>query len=181
MSIPLTGTVYLTSTDDLVGMADERLVIEAADDSKVPQTLAKSYDDLSTGDATVKAQVIVVLSEVVKEAENEVEGYARGVYALPLNPVDGFVKNLIRDYAWFYLRRRRSMFRNADDRYAEERGLTARGMRIRNQDMILTSVLLDQGEGAEEQVFDYGSADRVAFRDPIGPMDLNPIGRRRWN
>lgn len=50
-------------------------------------------------------QAVAVILAAIDRAEATLEQALRGVYALPLNPVDSQVKGLVRDLARYYLHR----------------------------------------------------------------------------
>lgn len=179
MALALTGTNYVTDTDALLSVADEKLIIEAADDRKIPNTTAKSFVDLQANAVAggagsdpekVRDQVLATISAVVKDAEAEINGYAQAFYIIPLNPVDPYIKSLTADWSWYNLLRRRSMYRTESDRIAAEKQLISRAMRILDQSVPLTAVVLPQGSGADEMIYDFGYADRVAYREPLPPV-----------
>lgn len=68
-----------------------------------PQTLIW----LSSDDESATAMNPMVVEEAVRHAEERVDGYLRGRYLLPLDPVPSIVKDVVVDLArhWLYTRR----------------------------------------------------------------------------
>jgi phage gp36-like protein len=172
MGLALTGTRYITDTDDLLMVADEKTIIEAADDPEPPNTYAKSFAELDAAAVTggagsdaekVRDKVLATLVLVVKAAESIVESYGKGLYVLPFAPLDSVLKTLIADWTWYRLRVRRGMYRAADDQRSAERTLIDKSVQVRDETLILSAVRLDIG--SLDLIYSYGTSDRRTFLD----------------
>lgn len=194
MTIPLTATRYLLTTDDLLAGWDQKSWIESADDRQTPDTSSSSFDELEAAavaggpgsDAEkVRDQIIAVLSADAGEAEGWVESFCTGIYALPLFPVDRIATALMLDWMRHRMRSRHDLYRNPEMQIAAERSLITRGTYLRNEMTRLTAARTGQGANLNESIAAFGSdtrrnGDLSTFADSTlsgGPFN-SPFYRR---
>jgi hypothetical protein len=169
MSLTLAGTRYLLTVDDLLSGWDEKSWLEAADDRKMPDTTVSSFvelEDAATGagagsdEEKAMNDIIAVLSTEAVKAEQWSESFCVGIYVLRLNPVDGTFMDLVLDRMVHRMKIRHGMYKNNEDKNAEEKALTTRGNYIRTEVTKLTSARPGQGLGGNESIAAFGSDDR---------------------
>lgn len=181
MSIPLTSTRYLLTTDDLIAGWDQRSWIESADDRQTPDTSANSFDELQAAAVSggpgsdaekVRDQIIAVLSADARSAEQWLEAFALGIYKLPLNPCDGVAADLIRAWMKHQAKTRHDLYKG-EMQITMERSLITRATYIRNEMTRLSSARADAGSNLNESIAAFGGDDR---RDPGDPGPFSNSG-----
>jgi len=70
------------------------------------QEILELADDTGSTDITNTA-VVTVIDGCIKEGDNIIDGYIRGRYKLPLNPIPGLINNISSSLALYFLHKRR--------------------------------------------------------------------------
>jgi phage gp36-like protein len=81
--------MYCT-VNDLLGSIREETIIELSDDSDTPTSIN-----------------VDIVNQMIVQADNEIDGYIRGRYILPLDPVPGVIKDISVDMSIYNLWTRR--------------------------------------------------------------------------
>lgn len=157
---------YVQEPIDFAPVATEADLIEAADDTGAIG--ARSFAELDELPQADIDHVIDNVNEVIRAAEGELNGYALSYdYAIPLNPLDQFAKNIVLKLAWISLRARRKLI---DSEQAErERNQLQNGeLRAISKGMLLLTSLRNTTEtGLGMDVYGVTSSERVMSRETL--------------